>query len=172
MNMDIEHTFDSKTYRHYMNGFLSVLHCHHYLCLTTSTADKFESLGGPAILRETAEDTIRPLLEKSMKKQSLSGVKESLEFGARFYSMLGLGRMSIKVKAGKGEAQLLRSHIDRGWLSKWGKSDKPVNHFTCGYLNAVFGAVYQRPPRHFSTVEVASIAQGEKTGLFAVEEIK
>ena len=41
MDLDVKFTFDDKSYRHYMNGHESVLHCHHYMTLTTKMAEDF-----------------------------------------------------------------------------------------------------------------------------------
>ena len=38
-DLDLRHEFDSDRCRHSLMGFQSVLHCHHYMTLTTQMAD-------------------------------------------------------------------------------------------------------------------------------------
>jgi len=59
--------------------------------------------------------------------------------------------------------------VDEGWLQKWGQHDKPVNHFTCGYVAAMFAAAFSRPPRSFEVVETASIVTGATDSVLAVK---
>ena len=53
MTLELKHTFDEKNYRHFLNGFNIVLHCHHYMSLTTKLAGDFDDIGGTRILAET-----------------------------------------------------------------------------------------------------------------------
>ena len=39
VEFEIDHRFDPVKNRHYLNGFCSVLHCHHYATLYTQLAD-------------------------------------------------------------------------------------------------------------------------------------
>ncbi len=95
MALKVDFTFDEKSYRHYMNGFLSVLHCHHYLCLTTKLAKDFDDIGGVRILTETAEDTIRPLFDDYISKNGVESFKERIMMGMEYYAIMGLGGMKV-----------------------------------------------------------------------------
>ncbi len=100
MALNVDFTFDKETYRHYMNGFLSVLHCHHYLCLTTKMAEDFDDLGGITILRETAEETIKPLFDDYIRKNNLTELEDRLAVGVEYYSVMGLGKMRVSARRG------------------------------------------------------------------------
>ena len=71
MSLQIEHTFDDKTYRHYTNGFMTVMHCHHYMTLATQLAEDFADIGGPRIMAESAEDSMRPMIDDYIKKHNI-----------------------------------------------------------------------------------------------------
>ena len=58
------------------------------------------------------------------------------------------------------------SHIDEGWLKKWGGRDKPVNFFTCGFVAAVAALANNKPPRSFSTKENKSLVCGDEVSEF------
>ncbi|MCP4150758.1 MAG: hypothetical protein GY757_23635 [bacterium] len=171
MAIDVDFSFDNKTYRHYINGFLSVLHCHHYLCLTSKMAEDFEAIGGQKILQESAEDSIRPILDDYLHKNTVVSFEEKLTVGAHYYSVMGLGKMRIRVREPNGEVELLRSHIDQGWIQKWGKYHKHINFFTCGYIAAIFAAATDNVARSYKVTEINSIVTGSETSLFSAKVI-
>ncbi len=169
MDLKVDFTFDDKTYRHYMNGFMSVLHCHHYLCLTTKLAKDFDDLGGIQILKEVAEDTIRPLFDDYILKNNVASVEDRISVGVGYYALMGLGKMKVSTNEQGGKVELPRSHVDQGWLKKWGKSEEHVNYFTCGYIAAMFAAATNKPARSFSVIEIESIATGSVASLLEVK---
>ena len=67
-----------------------------------------------------------------------------------------------------GEVKSLHSHIDKGWLKKWGKYDKPVNHIGCGYISAMFAAIQNKPVNSYDTFEQKSIVKGDEYTLFKI----
>ncbi len=168
--LHVNFTFDQNTYRHAVNGCESVLHCHHYMCLTTKLAHQFAKIGGARILRETAEDSVRPMLDSYIAEHKVASAAERLVVGAEYYALFGMGKMEIEGDADKGEVRLLHSHVDEGWIKKFGKSDKPVNDFTRGFVAAVFAAAFDKPARSYEVRETASIATGEKVGVLMVQK--
>ena len=170
MALALDFTFDASTYRHYMNGFLTVLHCHHYMCLYTKTAEQFQDCGGVEILQETAEDSIRPIFDDYFVKHQVTDPAARLQICANFYAAMGLGCMEVTGTSAAGTATLKASHVDQGWIKKWGKRDQPVNYFTCGYLNAAFAAAFGRPARSFASREESSMVSGNGFSRFAITQ--
>jgi hypothetical protein len=166
--LKMKFTFDDKTYRHAMNGHESVLHCHHYMSLTTKLAEDFNDIGGVRILRETAEDSIRPLLDSYFSENGVTSPDERLKLGAEYYAVMGMGLMDVTGNDKSGKVVLKHSHVDEGWIKKWGKSKTSINHFTCGFVAAVFGAAFDRPPRSYQAEEISSIATGNEESVIAV----
>lgn len=169
MTLDLKSTFDETSYRHYLNGFNMVLHCHHYMSLTTKLAMDFDNIGGTRILAESTEDSIRPIIEDYIRKHQVPE-NDRLAVGAEFYSAMGLGKMEISGDAASGKVTLQRSHVDSGWQKKWGNNDKPVNHFTRGYIAAVFGASFDKPARSYTVTENTGMVTGAGTSTFTVEK--
>lgn len=169
MALDVKHTFDEDTYRHSLNGHQFVLHCHHYMSLTTKMAEDFADLGGPRVLREVAEDSVRPVLDDYFKTKDLAGSEERLEAGAEWFSFMGMGQMSASGGADGGEVKVPHSHVDEGWVKKFGKHDRPINHFTCGYAAALFGAAFDKPARSFEVTETSSIVMGASETVLQVK---
>jgi len=168
MTLELIHTFDDKNYRHFLNGFNIVLHCHHYMSLTTKLAEDFDAIGGTRILAETAEDTIRPILDNYAKTHAIAAGDARLKMAAEFFSVMGMGKMEASGTAGSGNVTLTRSHVDQGWVKKWGNHTKPINHFTRGFIAAMFAAAYDKPARSYTVSETDAIVTGKPAGSFTV----
>jgi hypothetical protein len=171
MALAIKHTFDENTFRHSINGHGFVLHCHHYMSLTTKLAEDFADLGAVRVLAEVAEDTIRPVLESYVKEHGVAAPADRLQVGAEYYSFMGLGTMSASGGPTGGEVKLAHSHVDEGWVQKWGKHDKPVNHFTRGFVAAMFAVAFDKPARSFEVAETASIVMGAPQSALSVKAV-
>jgi hypothetical protein len=169
MTLELKYTFDDDSYRHFLNGHEMVLHCHHYMTLTTKMAEDFADIGGPAVLQDVAEETIRPVLDSYIKEHAITDAEQRLAVGKEYYAVMGLGLMEVTGSAEGGEVRLPHSHLDEGWIKKWGQRDKPVNYFTRGYVAAMFAAAYERPPGSYEVTETASIVTGEETSILVVK---
>jgi hypothetical protein len=169
MPLEIKHTFDKETYRHSINGHEFVLHCHHYMTLTAKLAEDFAELGAVQALREATEDTIRPVLDDYFVEHNITSPEERLAIGAEHYAFMGLGLMKASGTADGGEVTLKHTHVDEGWIKKWDKHDKPVNHFTCGFVAAMFAAAFSKPARSYNVTETESIVMGAPESVLVVE---
>jgi hypothetical protein len=168
--MQVEFTFDDGTFRHYMNGHLAVMHCHHYMALTTKLANQFSDIGGDRILCETTEDSIRPLLDDYCRQHSVPVGSERLKIAGEYYAVMGLGRLELVGGAAGGDVTLTRSHVDEGWVKKFGTATQPVNYVTQGYAAAAFASAFDRPARSYRVTEISSMAMGATRGQMVVEE--
>lgn len=169
MSLDVKLSFDNNTYRHYINGHLAVLHCHHYMSLTTKLAEDLHDIGGTQILCEVAEDSIRPLLDDYIQVNDITSIEDRLKIGEEYYSFMGLGKMEVTATENGGDVKLIRSHVDEGWIKKWDKSASNINHVTRGFLAAMFAAAHSKPPRSFNVVETSSIVAGDEQSSFIVK---
>lgn len=165
----IERTFDPVRSRHNINGVTHVLHCHHYLTLYTQLAEDCAFLDGKKLLREVSEDAFFHILSDYYRKQGIATIADRVLIGEQYYAFSGLGQLKVACAgAGGGEVELLTSHLDAGWIRKFGKRDQAVNYVTCGYVTALFAAVFGLKPRSFSANEVASIVAGAERSRFEV----
>lgn len=169
-DLKIEHKFDIEKKRHYINNFQYVFHCHHYMSLFTQLAiDTNETFNGIKILYETSENLSYQFLINYFSKNNINDINEKIETSCKLYSFLGLGKMNVKnVTENGGEIELLTSHVDEGWLKKWGKSDKPVNHVTAGYISGMFSAIFNKPIKTYKINEIQSIVKGDKISIFKI----
>ncbi len=169
MSLNLDFTLDNQTFRHYLNGHPVVMHSHHYLALLTKLVEDMSDLGGPQILRDTVEETMRAVFDDYIRKNNLTSPQDKCNVGREYFSVFGLGKMIVSGNENGGEVRLTHSHIDEGWLKKWSKHDKPINHFACGFIAAMFGAAFNKPLRTFTVTEVASIAAGDAESKFMVK---
>ncbi len=165
----LDHRFDSKSCRHTMNGKTSVLHCHHYATLYCQLADDCGMLDGKKLMAECAEDVFFDVLAAYYDEHDVNDLADRLAIGEQYYAAAGMGQMEVQC-AGResGEVELIHSHVDEGWLKKWGQRDKAVNCITAGYIAAMFAAAFDLPPRSYSVNEVASIVSGAESSKFDI----
>ncbi|MBN1346125.1 MAG: hypothetical protein JXQ73_25785 [Phycisphaerae bacterium] len=165
----LDHKFDPKACRHSLGGATYVLHCHHYATLYTQLADDCGMLDGKKLLAEVSGDVFGRELSRYYECHGIEDIADRIAIAEQYYAVAGLGQMKV-ICAGPegGEVELLHSHVDEGWIKKWGKRDKPVNFITCGYIAGVFAAVFDRDPRTYQVGETDSIVTGADRSKFQV----
>ena len=163
----LDHNFDRQRCRHYLNGEVYVLHCHHYATLYSQLADDCGMLDGKKLLSEVAEDTFYDELSKYYRDHNVQGTEDRIAVAEQYYARTGLGKMQVRCAGTDGgEVELLHSHVDEGWIKKWGKRDKPVNFITCGYIAGMLSAVFGKPRRSYVVIETQSLVKGNERSLF------
>jgi len=165
--VEYDHYFDQKSNRHYLNGVLTVLHCHHYTSLYTQLAI---DAGETELLKECAREVFRDVLADYFRRHpAIADLQSKVEIACQYYAMIGLGSMRVVFMGDEsGEVRLDSSHTDSGWIKKWGKSDKPINYLTAGYIEAMFEVLLDAPAKSFHALEVESIAMGSPSSRFKV----
>jgi len=166
--IELDHRFDPRTCRHTMNGQVSVLHCHHYATLYTQLAEDCGMLDGRKLLTDVAEDAFREVLSSYYSTHGLDDVAQRIAIAEQYYAAAGLGKMRVLCAGPEScEVELLHSHVDAGWIKKWGKRDAPVNYITSGYIAGMLAAIWERPARSYSVVETAGIVAGAERSKFS-----
>ena len=160
--------FDPQKKRHYLNGELSVFHCHHYATLFTQLADDAEDLDGSRLLREAFEESTYPVLIKYYKENGITDTEEKKAVAEEYFKVIGFGDIKFTFEGDGGNVEMVHSHVDEGWIKKFGKRETPVNFMGQGFINAVFSAVTGNPPGSFATEETQSIVCGTGTSKFTV----
>jgi len=160
--LKLEHTFDSKRRRHYLNDKLVVLHCHHYATLFTQLAlDAKDLVDGTKILKEVTEDVFYEVLSDYYKKNGITDPGERMDVASQMFSAIGMGQMVIVTgdETG-GEIDIPHPYVDKGWLKKWGTFKDPVNFISTGYVGAMFSAAFEKPCRAYNVTETQSMVMG------------
>ncbi|MCK5795761.1 MAG: 4-vinyl reductase [Deltaproteobacteria bacterium] len=162
-----DHSFNEKTKRHKLNGTQTVLHCHHYMALYTQLAIDADET---ELFTTSSRESFRGMLENYFKSYNVEdSIAAKVNTACQYYSLVGLGKMSVKfLGTESGSVEISSSHIDEGWLRKWGKYDRPVNYISAGFIEALFESVLNLPANSFNAVEIESIVMGAEKSLFKV----
>ena len=121
----MESAFDPRSCRHLVEGQSYVMHCHHYATLYTQLAEDCGMLDGKKLLAETAEDTFYEVLSAYFEKYNVKTVAERLSAGEQYFRTTGMGVLKVaNAGADGGNVELPSSHLDAGWIKKWGKTEQ------------------------------------------------
>lgn len=165
--LTVDRRFDPRTCRHSINGVTHVLHCHHYICLYAQLAEDCGMLDAKKLLREVSEDTFFGFLSDYFRENGIESIADRVSIGEQYFAFSGLGQMKVlSLGADSGEAELAASHVDAGWIKKWGQRDAPVNYVTSGFVAALFSAALGLSARRFSVMEAESIVAGAERSRF------
>ena len=163
------HTFDPTKKRHYLNEWNSVLHCHHYATLYTQLAIDAEELGGTANLVMAAEKVFGGVLKDYFSKNGVDSVEDRVDIAQQYWKSVGMGLINISMTGeSSGSAQMEYSHLDEGWLKKWGGADRPVNYFTSGFLAGASAAIFDKPLGSYIVEETKSLVKGDDVSEFTI----
>jgi hypothetical protein len=168
--LNLTHRFDPGSCRHYIGDLVSVLHCHHYATLFTQLAiDAKDLVDGTKILREVTEDVVHGVLTKYYAQSSINDSQERLDIGRQLYAFYGLGKMAFVAPAASGgTVEMSTTHVDEGWIKKWGKAKMPVNYIGTGFIAGLFAAAFDKPVRTYKVVEKQSRVMGADKSVFAI----
>ncbi len=162
--IQIKSKLEAKSKKRYLNGISSVLHCHHFITLYTQLAMDAEETN---LLEEVAQDNFYDVLNKYFVEHNISDLQEKAEISCQYYSVLGLGTIDIKyISESSAEIVSKNSHIDKGWVMKWGNNDKAVNFIGRGYISAMLSVILAKPIGTFKTYEIKSIVKGDNETVF------
>ncbi|MFA7403888.1 MAG: hypothetical protein WC007_07840 [Pelobacteraceae bacterium] len=168
MSLKLDFSLDNETFRRYLNGHAVVMHSHHYLALITKLAEDLSDIGGPQLLKDVVEESMWAVLHDYAEKNDVTSPLQRCTVGREYYSVYGLGKLKVGGTENGGEVCLVRSHIDEGWIKKWGRHSKPINHFTCGYIAAMFAVAFNKPVKSYTVTETESMAVTGTEGTFIV----
>lgn len=164
--LNLKHEFNPSRMRHYLNGQLSVLHCHHYASLYTQLAIDAKETD---LLASVAEETFGDVLSHYFEENGVESLDDRIAAACDYYAAVGLGKMTVSYLGNdSGQIVLEESHVDKGWMKKWGQFDAPVNHIGRGYIAGMFSAIWDKPVRTFQVRETQSIVMGAETSSFKV----
>lgn len=168
--MIAERRFDSSRCRHYVNEITSVLHCHHYACLYTQLADDAgDMFDGHKILYDASEETFYPILRDYFNQQDINKVEDRINIVEQYWAFAGMGKLIISnVTLEGGTAEMPYSHVDAGWIKKWGHREQPVNFIGRGFLAAAFASIFNLPSGSYAVSEEKSIVANNKKSEFSI----
>jgi hypothetical protein len=169
LQLVVDREFCPRQCRHSINGTVYVLHCHHYATLYSQLADDLGMLDGKALLAASAEETFHAVLTDYFAKHGIDDIADRISIGQQYFGFTGLGTLEVTCLGPEsGEARMPHSHVDEGWVKKWGSRETPVNFIGCGFIAALFAAAYDRPKGSYSVSELTAIVAGADCSTFQV----
>ncbi|MBN1435694.1 MAG: hypothetical protein JW936_01345 [Sedimentisphaerales bacterium] len=168
IELQTKQVFDSERMRHYLNGELSVLHCHHYSTLFTQLADDAQLLKGAKLLHEASAESFYPVLTKYYRENNVTSTEEKVAIAEQYYGFVGLGQVQLTLSDNGATAEMQHSHVDEGWIKKWGNREEPVNYIGQGFLAAAVAAINGNSTGSYSVKETQSIVAGAQTSQFTI----
>lgn len=167
IELEIDHKFDRQRNRHYLNGFCTVLHCHHFATLYTQLADDAKDFDGERLLKNAAEDTFYEVLSGYFQSKGITAIEDKVTIAEQYWQTVGMGLIRFTVIGSYATvAEMDYSHIDEGWLKKWGSRDKPVNFISAGYIAAVAALLTDKPTRSYVVWETKGLVCGDEVSAF------
>ncbi len=161
--------YDSARARIHINGETYSCHSHNCTSLYLQLADDARLFEGERLLRESAEDAFYRQLLLRFDRSGKDTLAERVETAQQYHASMGLGQLRIDCAGlAMGEATLLHSHADEGWLRRFGKRETPINYITQGFLAAFFSATHGLPPRSYEVAEIKSIVTGSSASEFLI----
>jgi len=164
-----DQVFDAERKLQYVNGEASVMHCHHYATIFTKLALDTPHLNGPENLFEAMEETAYLTLRKYFLVESISSPADRQAIASQYFALCGLGLVSLEIDENGGRASMRHSHVDEGWLKKWGPRRKPVNLMGQGYLAGAMSAIFDQPVGTYRVKETRSIVSGAEASELAIQ---
>lgn len=169
---DFIQTFDPVRKLQYVNGDPSVMHCHHYATLFTKLALDFADIRAPELLQTSMEEAYYLVLKKRFIIGGIETMEGKRSIIEEHFRLAGLGKVEISLHQTGGKAEMSHSHMDEGWIAKWGKRKEAVNFIGRGYLAAAFDLMFQKSLGSFTVTEDSSIVSGAPRSVFRIEMVK
>ncbi|MFH1985085.1 MAG: hypothetical protein ABIL58_24880 [Pseudomonadota bacterium] len=165
--LEIVEKFDPDSCRQYLNECCTVLHSHHYAALISQLADDADDFDGIYHLRRAAEETFHEVLGHYFHRYGTGSLEERIAVTEQYWETVGMGQIRFKcVEKYAVCAEMEFSHVDQGWLEKWGRRDKQVNFITQGYVAAAAALFTGRLPGNFTVREERSLVAGHDVSVF------
>lgn len=162
-----EQAFDRSRMRHLVNGTVNVLHCHHYAALMTQLALDAEQFDGPELLMKASAEAFFAPLAAYFEKHGIAGAADRIAIAEQNFAFMGLGQARFECAKGAASVTLPHSHVDEGWMKKWGPRTQPINHIGRGYIQAACAAISGLgSPHGVRVAEIQSIVCGASVSRF------
>ncbi|WP_444994630.1 hypothetical protein [Aliikangiella sp. IMCC44359] len=172
VQFEVDSKYNTNDKRQYINGNAIVFHCHHYISLFTQLADDAKLFEGEKHLRDAAEETFYAVLLSYMKEHpDIESCNDKKTIAEQYFAFIGLGQIKIEISENGGNVEMPYSHVDEGWIKKWGNRDKSVNFIGHGFIGAAFAVINNLPCGSYQVIETQSKVNGADISKFTVTKL-
>ena len=149
-----------------------IFHCNHYnLFLQRTIEDVEQYIDVKSILVEGAVFATYSMFRRLFEVNSeIKEPMKRLSIASHLYSHLGFGLLPAEgITEDGGVIKTPITHYSYGWQQKWGIRKKPVDYFTCGYLQSAMANAFYKHPSHYVVEQTKCISMGDKINEFHIK---
>ncbi len=149
-----------------------IFHCNHYnLFLQRTIEDTAEYVDVDRILREGGTIAVYSMFHHLFRgNRELRSSTDRLKAAEGIYSQLGFGLIHFEsVTDQGGTVKSPITHYSYGWKEKWGQREKPVDFFSCGFIQAAMAAAFYKPPGYYLVTQTRCLSKGDSENEFVIE---
>ncbi|MGB0721800.1 MAG: hypothetical protein ACPGU7_05320 [Gammaproteobacteria bacterium] len=140
-------------------GEAMIFHCHHYLGILQRTildADYIDSR--PFLIGSSADANYNQLKNLCQGRD----IAEAKIIAQEVYKTFGYGLLDLSTMDEDGiELTTTKSFFSKTWVLKFGRSEKPVDYYTSGFLAAAYAVIYGRELAEVQVEQTRCIARGD-----------
>ncbi|MEM7183640.1 MAG: 4-vinyl reductase [Spirochaetota bacterium] len=149
-----------------------VFHCNHYnLFLQRTIEDASEYIPSEQILTDGGAISIYAMLKQLFNQNSqYSMANKRLSIASYIYSYLGFGLLDLSSLSEEGGSITTPvTHYSYAWKQKWGQRDKPVDFFTCGFIQAAAAIAFGKPINYYHVQQSKCVSMGAEENQFEIK---
>ncbi len=163
-----ETKFDSARNLHYVEGYATAFHCHHYMGAFFKMLAATTEVNGAEIMKTTAEKITGAQLRAYFRNHpEVTSEKARLEVGADAFRRYGLGNVDFSQITNEGGTVIIpTSHIAKALKAKVGKSTEGGGSLLAGIVAGILSAAYGR---NYKVTPMDALAGGTDRYSFKVE---
>jgi len=146
-----------------------IFHCNHYnIFLQRTIEDAGEYIPATEILTRGAVVTAYSMLHRLFETNpDIREPQERLQVASDLYSLFGFGLLPIEdLSMDGGVVKTPVTHYSLAWQQKWGNREKPVDYFTCGYIQAALAISFYKPPGFYQIEQKRCLSMGDSQNEF------
>ena len=146
-----------------------IFHCNYYnIFLQRTIEDAEEYIPATEILTRGAVVATYSMFRKLFETHpEIREPQERLQVASDIYSQLGFGLLPLEhLSVGGGVVKTPITHYSFAWQQEWGKREKPVDYFTCGYIQAALALAFYKPPGFYKVEQRRCLSLGDSENEF------
>jgi len=149
-----------------IGGEAMIFHCHHYITNLQRTILDAEYIDSKLFLIGSAADAIYHQLTNLCEGLNID---ESKKMAEDIYKVFGYGIIDLSSMNEDGiSLSTSNSFFSKTWEEKFGKSDKPVDYYTSGFLAATYAVIYKKELKGIYANQLTCMACGDTENSFIV----
>lgn len=161
-----QYPFDEEHNSIEVAGEMMIFHCHHYINYLQRSILDAEYIDSRVFLIGSAADSVYHQLSNLCKGLDIDTSKKMAE---QVYKSFGYGLIDLSSMNEEGMTlQSVKSFFSKTWLLKFGKSDKPVDYYTSGFLAAAYAVIYGKELSKINVVQTTCMACGDAENTHAI----